>query len=150
MWLRDFLPERKAIKETARMFLHGYYSRIEGSTSTASVGDYAKRILLLLSETRKQKESTRPLIFVCHFLGGLIVKKASADAGSPENPYRTILESCVGLLFFGVPNQGLETSELLSVVGDQNNAHLLQDLKKSSNLLRTMHEDFVEILFSIR
>lgn len=55
MWLRDFLPERKAIKETARMFLHGYYSRIEGSTSTASVGDYAKRILLLLSETRKQK-----------------------------------------------------------------------------------------------
>ncbi|CCX08322.1 Similar to hypothetical protein TRIVIDRAFT_122435, partial [Trichoderma virens Gv29-8]; acc. no. EHK19922 [Pyronema omphalodes CBS 100304] len=76
--------------------------------------------------------------------------QASADAGSPENPYRTILESCVGLLFFGVPNQGLETSELLSVVGDQNNAHLLQDLKKSSNLLRTMHEDFVEILFSIR
>jgi hypothetical protein len=55
MWLRDFLPERKAIKDTARILLYGYDSRIEGSTSTASVDDYAKRMLLLLSEWREQK-----------------------------------------------------------------------------------------------
>ncbi|KAI5793374.1 hypothetical protein FPQ18DRAFT_332038 [Pyronema domesticum] len=66
-------------------------------------------MLILLNEARGgSQEWKRPLIFVCHCLGGLVVKNALANAGTTENPYKNILRSSVALLFFGVPNQGLE------------------------------------------
>ncbi|KAI5783495.1 hypothetical protein FPQ18DRAFT_266644, partial [Pyronema domesticum] len=150
MWLRDFSPDRNAMQDT-RILLYGYNPSIDNSTLSDSLDDYAKRILLLLNKVRKkQQERRRPLIFVCHCLGGLVVKKALANAGVLGSPDHEILTSCVALLFFGVPNQGLEVEDLLSVVRGQQNARLVEDLRISSALLRAIHEDFVTKFESIR
>lgn len=47
----------------------------------------------------------RPLFFVCHSTGGLVVKAALALASRAE-PSQSILSSCHGIAFFATPHQG--------------------------------------------
>jgi hypothetical protein len=53
MWLRDFLPDAF---EDSRILLYGYDFHIKDSTSTDSIGDYAKRFLIHLQAARKNVE----------------------------------------------------------------------------------------------
>jgi hypothetical protein len=46
-----------------------------------------------------------------------------------------ILQSCVGFLLFGVPNRGLDASNLAALVRGQKNARLIADLNQGSPLL---------------
>jgi predicted alpha/beta hydrolase family esterase len=47
----------------------------------------------------------RPIIFVAHSLGGLVVKQALVIAKNNDK-YREIREATRGLVFFAVPHQG--------------------------------------------
>lgn len=71
MWLRDFLPHKTP---NCRIFLFGYNSNAALSTSTAGVQDQAETLFSRLIWERKDAPE-RPLIFICHSLGGLIVKR---------------------------------------------------------------------------
>lgn len=51
------------------------------------------------------KIARRPLFFVCHSLGGLVVKLALTQA-SRSSKYRFILEDCYGVTFFATPHRG--------------------------------------------
>jgi hypothetical protein len=73
MWLRDFLPHKVP---KARIFLFGYNSNAALSTSTAGVQDQAETLFSRLIRERKDAPE-RPLIFICHSLGGLIVNRVS-------------------------------------------------------------------------
>ena len=43
--------------------------------------------------------------------------------------------SVVGLLFFGVPNRGMDIDSLQAIVGDKQNRYLLESLGQYSDLL---------------
>lgn len=51
------------------------------------------------------KIARRPLFFICHSLGGLVVKLALTQA-SRSSKYRFILEDCYGVTFFATPHRG--------------------------------------------
>lgn len=70
-----------------------------------------------------------------------MVKQALVEAaqGTSEN-HRAILRACIGLLFFGVPNRGLNSANLESLVKDQRSAPFVAGLKKHSDLLRMLHQ----------
>lgn len=51
-------------------------------------------------------------------------------------------QATYGLLFFGVPNQGMDIDSLLPMVKGQENLSLLMTLRKGSELLRKLHRDF--------
>jgi hypothetical protein len=74
-----------------------------------------------------------------------------ADAGVAKdtNPDHAIFASCTALLFFGVPNQGLNNQNLLSLVREQNNARLVQDLDINSPLLEIIHQNFTRVVEKI-
>lgn len=71
LWLRDFLPKRLP---KARVLLFGYNSNVAFETSTAGVLEQAENLLNLLDLHRKADEN-RPIIFVAHSLGGIVVKR---------------------------------------------------------------------------
>jgi hypothetical protein len=50
--------------------------------------------------------------------------------------------STYGILFFGVPNQGMDISSLIPMVEDQVNLPFLLTLGKESQLLRDLHRKF--------
>lgn len=51
------------------------------------------------------KRKTRPLFFICHSIGGLVVKIALTLAHH-QSEYQSIVESCHGITFFATPHYG--------------------------------------------
>jgi hypothetical protein len=76
-WLEDaeFLPKHIP---NARIMSYGYNSRVEFSKSSAGIGAFAEQLLVQIEGIRRNpEEKKRPIIFVCHSLGGIVVKKVS-------------------------------------------------------------------------
>jgi len=69
-WLHDFLP---GDIKNARVMVYGYNSAVAFSKSAAGVEEFARDLLERLSTVRQ--DGDRPLIFICHSMGGLVVKK---------------------------------------------------------------------------
>src|ERR1700733_13088846 len=47
-----------------------------------------------------------------------------------------------GILFFGVPSQGMDISSLLGMVKGKVNEHFLQGIRHDSDTLRNQHREF--------
>ena len=93
LWLRDFLPARV---RGARIFLFGYNSNVAFQTASSGVREQAENLLNQLEKFRivcvprlyrfphayrdLQEDPHRPLIFICHSLGGILVKRVSGRA----------------------------------------------------------------------
>ena len=75
-WLRDFVP---ADIENTRIMAYGYKSAVAFSKSTAGVEEFARDLLERLKTIRHDDD--RPIIFICHSMGGLVVKKVHSSAG---------------------------------------------------------------------
>ncbi|KAI9701793.1 MAG: hypothetical protein M1836_001137 [Candelina mexicana] len=101
LWLKDFLPERLP---RARVLLYGYNSNVAFGSSTAGVWDFADNLLERLYYKRK-KVPNRPIIFVCHSLGGIVVKEALVEA-KRNKTYNSIREATYAIVFFATPHQG--------------------------------------------
>jgi len=101
LWLRDFLPSRAP---TARVLLFGYNSNVAFETSTAGVLEQAENLLNRL-KSKRATAPDRPLIFICHSLGGIVVKQALVHA-KLDDSYRQIRTATYGIAFFGTPHQG--------------------------------------------
>ena len=97
----------------------------------------------------------RPIIFVAHSLGGIILKAAllqsdRARAGAQEHN-RSIKTSTYGILFLGTPHQGGEHvplgkffSNFCKIYTSTTNV-LLQHLEQNSEYLQTQMSDFSAI-----
>lgn len=67
----------------ARILTFGYNSKTYFSRSKSNVQDFASELLAAIS-TRRQTaiERKRPLVFICHSLGGLVFKQACSISSS--------------------------------------------------------------------
>ncbi|KAF8534212.1 hypothetical protein BDD12DRAFT_861595 [Trichophaea hybrida] len=149
MWLRDHL---KLDFPQCRVFIWGYDSELE-SSATKNIRNYARQLLTAIQVVREGNEIVRrrPIIFVGHSLGGLVIKQVrlpewalveaarSREVGSYD---KATLESCVGLFLFGVPNKGLNEKNLLSMVKGKQSAPFVANLMEESQLLDALHADF--------
>lgn len=79
LWLRDFLPGENL--PDARVYSYGYDAK---SWLTQSKGSDLKTFSDLMLQSivwaRDGKLANRPLVFVCHGVGGLVVKQVRAFA----------------------------------------------------------------------
>ncbi|KAM0476085.1 hypothetical protein ACHAPX_006502 [Trichoderma viride] len=139
MWLRDFLPHSVV---NARILTYGYDTKIYGSQSEESILELAKALLESIKTTRRKNIRNRPIIFIAHSLGGLVVKEALVQASVGSEEDQTIYRSCYALLLFGVPNRGLNNLSLKSMVKGQPNESLVRDLGEDSRFLSLLHERF--------
>jgi hypothetical protein len=74
-WLRDFLPKQIP---NARIMSYGYNSAVQFSKSVAAIETFAKQLLEdLISWRNSVAEQNRPIIFICHSLGGIVFKQVS-------------------------------------------------------------------------
>jgi hypothetical protein len=62
-----------------------------------------------------------------------------------------LIQAVHGLVFFGVPNDGMDIKSLIPMAGDGPNRSLIESLSSSnSQMLRTLHQEFHDILGSGR
>jgi hypothetical protein len=72
-WLRDLLPKKI---RNARIMSFSYNSKVQFSKSTSDVFVFADQLLeQLLAVRRTPGEEARPIVFICHSLGGIIFKQ---------------------------------------------------------------------------
>ncbi|KAI9762477.1 MAG: hypothetical protein M1840_001237 [Geoglossum simile] len=115
-WIRDFLPGHLP---GARIFTFGYESKVAFTLSTGGLGDFARSLLVALTGTRKSREERRrSIIFVCHSMGGIVVKKALIIAALEPQHFINIRESTTAILFLGTPHRGSSTTELPKVLAN--------------------------------
>ncbi|KAL7789036.1 hypothetical protein V8C37DRAFT_387023 [Trichoderma ceciliae] len=139
MWLRDFLPESIP---NARILTYGYDTKLPGSQSEASILELSKRLLESIKTIRYEQMRTRPLILIGHSLGGLVVKEALVEVSEGSEDDQAVFRSCYAILFFAVPNRGLDNRSLMSMVKGQPNEDLVKSLGKKSRFSSLLHQRF--------
>ncbi|KAB5522810.1 hypothetical protein GE09DRAFT_1293597 [Coniochaeta sp. 2T2.1] len=149
MWLEDSLPtdlfaHGSSAGTIARVILYGYDSHIEKSDSLQGIRDLASKLRVSLRAIRKGIAKHRPIIFIGHSLGGLLLKEllillCDADADQDD---RANLDATLGALFFGVPNRGMDNTALLSIIETQPNSALVNELSIGSAFLQNQAEVF--------
>jgi protein SERAC1 len=107
-WPRDFLP--RAFPK-ARIMVFGYDTKItkymSAATNRNGVYQHSKDLLFTLIGNRKDdKARQRPLIFIAHSLGGIIVKEMLAISSGSDETARSILCCTRSIIFLGTPHRG--------------------------------------------
>lgn len=166
------------------MLLYGYDTSILNNESKDSIEDLGSRFLESLKAFRAEtvsgiptcwtmiyfeQTSQRPIIFVGHSLGGLLIKEVSTFSSyctrllaltlyqalvrarnRPDDPQNLALcKACCGMLLFGVPNLGLRNDQLNSIVQGRPNQVLIRDLvvdddSEPSPFLKRISDQFSE------
>jgi len=135
VWLRDFAPENIT---QARFITYGYDTGVVASDNRQGVHELARTLLDGLTIFRQRTQSLqRPLVFVCHSLGGVVLKETLVMSSKATEPnHRKLLEVMLmtyGLVFMGVPNLGLRHNQLQTVVRGQPNEAFVRDLLVQSD-----------------
>lgn len=93
LWVRQGI---RRYVSTARVLLYRHRELLEGVSLNLLAKDLLKNLLL----TRDPNQRSRPIFFIAHSVGGLVVKKALLMARTDDR-YRAILYNCYGISFFG-------------------------------------------------
>ncbi|KAI1468752.1 uncharacterized protein F4812DRAFT_470599 [Daldinia caldariorum] len=168
-WLQEDLPQTVP---SARIMSFGYDSAVF-SKSVADIGDFAELLLQeLLAKRGQPGEQTRPLLFLCHSLGGIVLKKVPYNfvqvtfltccsicmmlimlslyalvRANERNFYKEILSCVQGVAFLGTPHQGSEAANWAQIL-----ANMLDVMSFNSNMNTALLENLQEqsdVLFKI-
>lgn len=145
MWLTSNLPRDMP---NARVMIFGYESGLQDSNSLVQLDDLANPIQIATSQLL-QSDNQKPLLLIGHSLGGLLVKQAlfRISESGLESDHPDLLDSILGVLLFGTPNDGLDIESLIPIVNDQPNRSLLESLSPiNSQVLRQQRHNFSVVL----
>ncbi|KAF6842214.1 kinesin light chain [Colletotrichum musicola] len=131
----------------ARVITYGYESAVANANSMQNLEDLAssfRESLMALASSPKAK----PLILVAYGLGGLIVKQALITlANSTAEDQQKATRAIYGIVFFGVPHDGMDISSLIPMVGDGTNRELISSISQlNSQVLSMQQRDFRKAL----
>ena len=152
MWPEKLLP---AELPDARILTFGYDAYIIrlGLVSTNRIGNHASDLLSALTSVRDSRRSQRPLIFVAHSLGGLVIKDALLKSrDSPDAHLRTVYQYTRGIAFMGTPHSGSSLAAWAKLPAKclgafkQTNTSLLSVLETDSEVLGRIQHDFLSML----
>ncbi|KAI9765218.1 MAG: hypothetical protein M1840_007710 [Geoglossum simile] len=146
LWLQDFLP---LDIPTARVMTFGYNADAAFGNTMADIADYARDLLSSVVDKRKNaNEVHRPIVFISHSLGGIIVKQA-LTRGCSQPRYKSISEDTIGVIFFGTPHQeslkaeyGKVLANVAANVMQRPTSRLMNALKANSDQLLRLTSEF--------
>ncbi|KAI0888269.1 uncharacterized protein GGS22DRAFT_95525 [Annulohypoxylon maeteangense] len=152
-WPRDLVPT--TIPNT-RILTYGYDTHIRhviGSpVNRNTVYDFAWDLLVAL-ESKRRSEPSRPMLFVVHSLGGILVKellRRSRGCHMGHAHLYTVFESTIGIMFFGTPHAGADprgflksiAEKVIKAAGFSVNEQIVNSLLPSSERLRELRDEF--------
>jgi hypothetical protein len=152
-WPRDLLP---TTVPNARIFTYGYNTRIRHllgpNKGKVTVYSIAWDLIVCL-EAKRRSEASKPLLFIAHSLGGIVVKEALRQSYGSElrqSHLHSIYKSVSGILFFGTPHGGAEPRGLIfniatkgmKALGFQVDEQIVDALLPSSERLQELRDEF--------
>lgn len=164
LWLRDLLPQDVSI---ARILTFGYSAHetsFYGHGSADRIQQHAQTLVADLQADRElERCSTCPIIFLCHGLGGILVKKALAYSSTRTSKnvqhLYSIFASTYAILFFGTPHHGTDTVSWMSASKSKSfsskfrsseESPLLSAMGKDCETLQGISEQFSHLMKKFR
>ena len=142
----------------SRILTYGYDTNVrhwlKGPVSKNTVYDHAWDLLCRLETLRVDpNEGRRPIVFIAHSLGGIVVKEAlrRARACEPSKPHLYgIFQATSSIIFFGTPHGGAEPrNSLLRILsataqafGVTVNQQIVNTLMPDSERLTELRDEF--------
>ena len=126
-------------------------SRWDAYSPVQSLRDYGQVILDSVAGVRRdEEEHSRPLIFIGHSFGGILLKKALVvgKEANPSTRQRLVADSADGAIFFGTPHKGSNFA-LFGTLSSYfsywrgSRTDLLEFLTPSSKELEDLHWSFL-------
>ncbi|KAF7161186.1 hypothetical protein CNMCM5623_006830 [Aspergillus felis] len=163
-WPADLLPSLLEPCKV-RILTYGYNANVTAFTDGASkdhIHQHAETLASTLAANRNLRQCPdRPIIFVCHSLGGLVVKRALIYCRSVSNEkiehLRSIFVSTYGILFLGTPHNGSDVakwglllqnicSAVLPKKFMESSPQLVKALRTNNETLQNINSLFADIM----
>ncbi|KAG9783967.1 hypothetical protein KCU88_g2950, partial [Aureobasidium melanogenum] len=151
LWLRDLFPYRA---QNARILAYSYPAQklisSEGASSPHLL-PFATNLIAELAAYRWHADGMkRPIIFIGHGFGGLLIKKALVHASAHRSREMdcSIYVSTFAILFMGTPHRGMEQS-FLSATKDSTlnvNQRFWSGLSRDSAFLSEITDQFAPLM----
>lgn len=171
-WPRDLLGQHEACT-TARIMTYGYDTNIVSLADTCNfttMSDHGETLLNRIAAKRVD-HMHRPLMFITHSLGGLVVKSVGAPdtmckrqltsvealnasktkSTQTRRDLHAVVDSTFAIIFFGTPHRGsdfadfgLRVAKAVSVLTMRPyNDKIVKSLASNTEILTNLRKDFV-------
>ncbi|KAI3335701.1 hypothetical protein F4824DRAFT_510599 [Ustulina deusta] len=151
LWIRQGI--RKEVSK-ARVMLYRHRELAEGMT----IGTAADDLIEQVTKMRAGLEKARPIFFICHSIGGLVVKSALVKARKHED-LRPLVFDCHGITFFATPHRGSSYLSMPNLRESIQNLLFLEkplprsitdELRLGYKPLLKLHEKFTDVASELR
>ncbi|KAG7118820.1 Protein SERAC1 like protein [Verticillium longisporum] len=164
-WPVDLLPNTLGPDAPVDVLVYGYNadtaSTSERSASDNYIYEHAQTLVTDLTSYRGTRgTATRPIIWVAHSLGGILLKRALNYSNDLKDRHheasRSIFVSTFGIIFLGTPHKGSGLATWGSILQNMARATmprrlfdsepvLIKTLKKNNQTLRDINVHFLDI-----
>ncbi|KAK2802776.1 hypothetical protein FQN51_004304 [Onygenales sp. PD_10] len=166
-WPADLLPQTLH-GLNVRILTYGYDANVasfEKGTSKERLHNHAEHLAAQLMAKRSlDRALERPIIFVCHSLGGIVVKRTLLHCEHQRHPntqhLRSTYVSTYAILFMGTPHNGSELANLGSMIQMiaslvpkkffDTTPNMLKTLKPDNETLQNVNRQFSDIMGRFR
>ncbi|TGJ80423.1 hypothetical protein E0Z10_g8343 [Xylaria hypoxylon] len=151
LWIRQGI--RKEVSK-ARVMLYRHRELAEGMTIQTAADDLIEQVI----KNRAGLEKARPIFFICHSIGGLVVKSALIKARKRED-LRPLLFDCHGITFFATPHRGSsymsmpnlrESIQQLLFLERPLPRSITKELRLGYKPLLKLHDKFMDVASELR
>lgn len=142
MWLRDQLPYDLMQIRSILYAVYGYDTKLLMSESFQTIEDLALSLIAKLDSIGRSLLSAKPLVFLAHSLGGIVLKRALVEMANSNVRQNFMLDAVRQVILFGVPNREMRMSHLLPMIEGKPNAGLVEILSPESTYLPKLDEQF--------
>lgn len=151
-WPLKFLPLEKDIHE-ARILTFGYNANFRRGSgkSKLSVLDFSKDLLydLKYAQDDSNPDDTnlrmgeRPIIFIVHSMGGLVVKQAYMQ-GQNDPTYEGIIKAVSSIIFLSTPHRGTNLADILNRILQVSigSTQFIAELSSGPHTIQLLNEQF--------
>jgi hypothetical protein len=151
-WPQAWLPAEPDIG-TARILSYGYNAcfAAQGPNSIVGISDVAKQLLSHMKFDRSTSGEPinigqRPIIFVVHSMGGLVLKKAVVQ-GVHDPEFRELVSQIKAVLFLSTPHRGTKLAGILNralavSIFNHSPKRYLTELNHNSPFIEDLNDEF--------
>jgi tetratricopeptide (TPR) repeat protein len=156
LWLRDLFPSQRY---NVRVLLYHYDAEAfssPGEGSADRILPFASSLVAELCADRQLADAfKRPIVFVCHGFGGILVKRALAFSSTRRahavEHLRSIFMSTHAIIFLGTPHNGIMKESLLllhrnSTLDSPGPNQFMLNLLRGSEMLQEITDQFAPLM----
>ncbi|KAM5344755.1 hypothetical protein ACJ41O_010617 [Fusarium nematophilum] len=153
-WVRQGI-RREADRARILLYEHPAIDEEDGAATLSSLAD---ALLEALERLRRSEVQSRPVVFVGHSVGGVVVKMVLVKA-SKEARFEGLFRQCYGVAFFGTPHQGSSYFAMPSLASSIQGllqlssplpTSITDDLRVGNSLLLRLDDDFKSVAHDFR